>query len=219
MDIKYINMLFVSFVAILSMNIVSQDYDSPKDKPIRVVDPIYVKSNEINYDLISKNKIQQKFSLLKDSVVYRHFIDPTSMSISDSSINKTLNNKNVSFIGRYLYATSPKEIVDLIELGSLDKNTRIEPILVEKFKVIVDENNKVMFTDGSFIVEFNTKVNFSEFAAKNSLKLIREFPDINLASFEHNDFNTLESKMSQIEMASLVNEVSYNAIDPNIIPE
>jgi len=219
MDIRYINIFFISFAAIFSLNIVSQEYENPKDKPIKVADPIYQKSKNVDYDLINKNKNQPNFSLLKESAVYRIYADPTFTALPDSSKNKVLNNKNISIIGKYLYALSQREAVNFSELGSPDKNIKIEPVLIDRFKVIIDENNRVMFTDGSFLVKFASEINFSEFASKHNLILKREFPNINLASFEHTDFNTLEDKMSQIKMVSLVTEVRYNAIDPNILPE
>lgn len=219
MDIKYINILFISFAAIYSLSIVSQEFENPKDKPIKVVDPVYLESKNVNYELITKNKTQQSFLLLKESAVYRYYIDPTATALPDSSKTNALNNTNINIIGKYLYAFSPQEVANFSQLDSLDKNKKIEPVLIDRFKVIIDENNKVMFTDGSFLVKFNSKVNFSEFALKHNLKLTREFPNINLASFEHTDFNTLENKMSQIEMISFVTEVRYNAIDPNIMPE
>jgi len=83
----------------------------------------------------------------------------------------------------------------------------------------LDENERVYFTDGSLLIKFNTNVNFSEFASVNNLMLKKEYIDLNMGVYVHNNFNTLENKIESLQEISSISNVQYNVIDPYILPE
>ena len=79
------------------------------------------------------------------------------------NLNKANNRRNI--VGQYLFAYSKSELPIVLEAFNSDasryKIRRSEPVLVDKFRVILDDNDRVYFTDGSFIVKFSSPVNFS----------------------------------------------------------
>ena len=134
-----------------------------KDIPISVSKPIYIKS-DITSDIEIEESIKKKqYRLLPDSFVYRINTNlnrnQMALKIMDSeSIREIKNNKNI--VGKYLFAYSNQEAQNLPELNSSrltinNKIIEIEPQLINEFRVIIDEDDLVYFTDGSLLIKFN----------------------------------------------------------------
>ena len=49
--------------------------------------------------------------------------------------------------------------------------------------------------------------------------LKKEYIDLNMGVYVHNNFNTLESKIEFLKETSSISNVQYNVIDPYILPE
>ena len=197
-----------------------------KDREIYVSNPVYISSNEISANKSEQSITKKQYRLLPNSLVYRINADLTRkdlrLRINDQG-NKTeiYNNNNV--VGKYLFAFSHDEAQNLLKLNSArsslnNKALKIEPQLIDKFRVILDEEDFVYFTDGSFFIKFNGNVNFAEFASFNNLMLEKEFIDLNMGLYTYDDFNSLESKINYIEKINSVSEVKYNVINPYVVP-
>ena len=224
---KHTSALILTTFCLISFNaIFAEDL---KDKPIYISKPIYLKSEEINPDKYDKTPLPQEYRLLKNSLVYRLNITPNNLdprlenndsnSVSEREIK---NNKNIA--GKYLFAFSQDEVPQLLGLDlakpSIKKNLpEPQPKLINEFRVILDQNERVYFTDGSLLINFNTNVNFSEFASQNNLMLKKEYIDLNMGVYVHNNFNTLDSKIEFLKETSSISNVQYNVIDPYILPE
>jgi len=224
---KHTSALILTTFCLISINaIFAQDL---KDKPILVSKPIYLKSEEINSDKFDETPLSQEYKLLKNSLVYRLNITPNELDSrlqnndnNSASEREIKNNKNLA--GKYLYAFSQEEVSQLLGLDlvrpSIKKNlSEPQPKLINEFRVILDQNERVYFTDGSLLIKFNTNVNFSEFASQNNLMLKKEYIDLNMGVYVHNNFNTLESKIEFLKETSSISNVQYNVIDPYILPE
>ena len=198
-----------------------------KDKPIYVSKPTYIKSEETNLNQSDKTSSKHQYRLLKDSSVYRlnidsNKLDPRFQDNDNNSLRVIKNSKNIA--GKYLFAYSQAEASKLLGLNlarpSVKKNVLgPQPKLINKFRVILDENERVYFTDGSLLIKFNTNVNFSEFASVNNLMLKKEYIDLNMGVYVHNNFNNLENKIESLQEISSISNVQYNVIDPYILPE
>ena len=197
-----------------------------KDREIYVSNPVYISSNEISANKSEQSITKKQYRLLPNSLVYRINADLTRkdlrLRINDQG-NKTeiYNNNNV--VGKYLFAFSHDEAQNLLKLNSArsslnNKALKIEPQLIDKFRVILDEEDFVYFTDGSFFIKFDGNVNFAEFASFNNLMLKKEFIDLNMGLYTFDDFNSLESKINYIEKINSVSEVKYNVINPYVVP-
>ena len=221
MDTKQKVMIVSLFLFLFSVELFSSQDIAQKDIPIKLSKPVYIKSENIDYENIKKEIIKEEFSLLKNSVVYRVFRDPSELILTKSSraAASNITNPNANLIGKYLYAYTSKDAVEFMSSDLQKWNKKIEPVLLTKFRVILDKQRRVKFTDGSLIIKFNKNVNYSEFATLHNLVLLEEYQDINHAAFVHNDFNTLEEKISLLEDLNLVSDVSYNVIDPSVMPE
>jgi len=198
-----------------------------KDKPIYVSKPTYIKSEETNFNQSDKTSPEHQYILLKDSSVYRlnidsNKLDPRFQDNDNNFLREIKNNKNI--VGKYLFAYSQAEASKLLGLNlarpSVEKNVLgPQPKLINNFRVILDKNERVYFTDGSLLIKFNTNVNFSEFASVNNLMLKKEYIDLNMGVYVHNNFNTLENKIESLQEISSISDIQYNIINPHILPE
>ena len=217
-------LILATFFLLNCSLILAQDL---KDKPIYVSKPTYIKSEETNLNQSDKTSSKHQYRLLKDSSVYRlnidsNKLDPRFQDNDNNSLRVIKNSKNIA--GKYLFAYSQAEASKLLGLNlarsSVEKNVLgPQPKLINKFRVILDENERVYFTDGSLLIKFNTNVNFSEFASVNNLMLKKEYIDLNMGVYVHNNFNTLENKIESLQEISSISNVQYNVIDPYILPE
>ena len=217
-------LILATFFLLNCSLILAQDL---KDKPIYVSKPTYIKSEETNLNQPDKTSSKHQYRLLKDSSVYRlnidsNKLDPRFQDNDNNSLRVIKNSKNI--VGKYLFAYSQAEASKLLGLNlarsSVKKNVLgPQPKLINKFRVILDENERVYFTDGSLLIKFNTNVNFSEFASVNNLMLKKEYIDLNMGVYVHNNFNTLENKIESLQEISSISNVQYNVIDPYILPE
>lgn len=217
-------LILATFFLLNCSLILAQDL---KDKPIYVSKPTYIKSEETNLNQSDKTSSKHQYRLLKDSSVYRlnidsNKLDPRFQDNDNNSLRVIKNSKNI--VGKYLFAYSQAEASKLLGLNlarsSVEKNVLgPQPKLINKFRVILDENERVYFTDGSLLIKFNTNVNFSEFASVNNLMLKKEYIDLNMGVYVHNNFNTLENKIESLQEISSISNVQYNVIDPYILPE
>lgn len=217
-------LILATFFLLNCSLILAQDL---KDKPIYVSKPTYIKSEETNLNQSDKTSSKHQYRLLKDSSVYRlnidsNKLDPRFQDNDNNSLRVIKNSKNI--VGKYLFAYSQAEASKLLGLNlarpSVKKNVLgPQPKLINKFRVILDENERVYFTDGSLLIKFNTNVNFSEFASVNNLMLKKEYIDLNMGVYVHNNFNTLENKIESLQEISSISNVQYNVIDPYILPE
>ena len=141
--------------------------------------------------------------------------------MNSKSAREIKNNKNI--VGKYLFAYSNEEAQNLPELNSSrltidNKIIDIEPQLINEFRVIIDEDDLVYFTDGSLLIKFNESANFAEFASFNNLMLKKEFIELNMGLYVYDDFTTLENKITYLEKMESVSEVQYDVINPYITP-
>ena len=197
-----------------------------KDRQIYVSKPVYVNSDENSTNKSEKSITKKQYRLLPNSSVYRINANlnrkDLRLRINDQiNTREIYNNNNV--VGKYLFAYSNEEAQNLLKLNTSrsilnNKAVEIEPQLIEKFRVILDEEDFVYFTDGSFFIKFNGNVNFAEFASFNNLMLKKEFIDLNMGLYTYDDFNSLESKINYIEKINSVSEVKYNVINPYVVP-
>ena len=217
-------LILATFFLLNCSLILAQDL---KDKPIYVSKPTYIKSEETNLNQSDKTSSKHQYRLLKDSSVYRlnidsNKLDPRFQDNDNNSLRVIKNSKNI--VGKYLFAYSQAEASKLLGLNlarpSVKKNVLgPQPKLINKFRVILDENERVYFTDGSLLIKFNTNVNFSEFASVNNLMLKKEYIDLNMGVYVHNNINNLENKIESLQEISSISNVQYNVIDPYILPE
>ena len=218
-----------SFTLVLVLTYLTSIYNlaaqEQEDKQIYVSDPVYVSSNENSASKSEESITKKQYRLLPNSSVYRINANlnrkDLRLRINDQINTREIYNNNV--VGKYLFAYSNDEAQNLLKLNSSrsilnNKAIEIEPQLIEKFRVILDEEDFVYFTDGSFFIKFNGNVNFAEFASFNNLMLKKEFIDLNMGLYTYDDFNSLESKMNYIKKINSVSEVKYNVINPYVVP-
>jgi len=198
----------------------------PKDTPIYLSKSIYLKPEEVEYKRINEDVTKKQYRLLQNSSVFRahintNLIDP---SLQKNNLNSNIQiRKNKNIAGKYLFAFNQQEVSNIIENHisqiSYNKQTVLRPKIIDNFRVILDEDDRVYFTDGSLLITFNNQVNFSEFAALNNLMLQKEYFDLNMGIYTHKNFSTLVSKINALEEINSISDVQYNVIDPYILPE
>jgi len=226
LEIKNIKFI-LSLAAIFYANITMLNAQQPKDIPIYVSKPIYLKPEEVGDKKIDKDKIKKQYRLFENSSDFRTYkninlIDPILQRNNLKSDIQIKNNKNIA--GQYIFSFNQQEVSQILESHNFhtsydNEHIIVKPKLIDKFRVILDENERVYFTDGSLIVKFNDLVNFSEFASLNDLMLKKEYIDLNIGIYEHKDFSSLENKIDSLKRISSISDVQYNIINPYIVPE
>ena len=227
LEIKNKKFILPILIVIYFININSLNSQQAKDIPIYLSKSIYLKPEEVNYKKINKADIKKEYRLFQNSSVFRTYvntnvIDPSLLKNSLNSNIQVKKNKNIA--GQYLYTYNQQEVPRVLEYylsqTPLGNERKIPtPKLIEKFRVILDENERVYFTDGSLLITFNNQVNYSEFAQLNNLMLQKEYFDLNMGIYSHKDFSTLVSKINALEEINSISDVQYNVIDPYILPE
>ena len=195
-----------------------------KDIPINIVKPEYIKSDKLDTKKIDKNPSEKEYKLFKDSSVYRVNINTNALNPfnNNANLNRSLDSRNI--VGKYLFAYTKSELPAVLEsyISEFPVDGKIkkpEPVLIDTFRVILDENNHVYFTDGSFLIKFNSATNYSNFASLHNLMLKKEYIDLNMGLYVHNNFNTLEDKIKFLQEISSISDIQYNIINPYILPE
>ena len=195
-----------------------------KDIPINVVKAEYLKLDGLDTKKNNEYLHETDYRLFKDSSVYRvntntNVLNPIN---NNTNLNRALIGRNV--VGKYLFAYTKSELPSVLEAHnsqiSVDsKIKRAKPVLIDNFRVILDENNHVYFTDGSFLIKFNSATNYSNFASLHNLTLKKEYIDLNMGLYIHSDFNSLEDKISLLKEINTISSVRYNVINPYILGE
>jgi len=245
MEIKAMkNTIGISIFLILfnANQLIAEDF---KDIPISKAKSVYLKSENENSKKVLNHIDKKEYKLFQNSLVYKinidnNLINPLSQKVSSLKRNNNNNNKiKNNIVGKYLFAFNeaeansmlnslsmrytPESLMDNTDQLSNSMNERLnkepppKPILIDKFRVIQDKNSRIFFTDGSLVVKFNTNVNFSEFASLYNLKLKKEFVDLNLGIYEHDNFNSLEDKIDMLKDINTISDVQYNIINPYIL--
>ena len=214
--------ILITIVCFLYANsIIAQE---TKDIPISVVQAEYLKLDGLDTKKINKYPPETEYKLFKDSSVYRvntdtNVLNPININ---TNLNRALISRNV--VGKYLFAYTKSELPAVLEAHNSQmpvdsKIKRAEPVLIDKFRVIQDENKRVYFTDGSFLIKFNSDTNYSNFASLHNLMLKKEYIDLNMGLYIHSDFNTLEGKINFLKDINTISSVRYNVINPYILAE
>lgn len=213
--------LLIIFCFLYSSSVFAQE---SKDIPINVIKPEYIKSDKLDIKKIDKNPPEKEYKLFKDSSVYRVNINTNALNPfnNNANLNRSLDSRNI--VGKYLFAYTKSELPAVLEsyISEFPVDGKIkkpEPVLIDTFRVILDENNHVYFTDGSFLIKFNSATNYSNFASLHNLMLKKEYIDLNMGLYVHNNFNTLEDKIKFLQEISSISDIQYNIINPYILPE
>lgn len=190
-----------------------------KDRPIKIEEPVYLKQEVVQTNKSDNKTLNKRYRLLENSSVYR--IDINSNDIGILKKQSDLLNIENNIIGQYLYTDTNKKDTPLLKFETTnDIRNEFKPKLIENFRVILDIDDRVYFTDGSLFIFFNNKnVNFSEFASVYNLMLKKEYIDLNMGVYVYNNFNRLEDLIDLLEQIDTVLKVEYNVINPYIMPE
>jgi len=190
-----------------------------KDRPIKIEEPVYLKQEVVQTNKSDNKTLNKRYRLLENSSVYR--IDINSNDIGILKKQSDLLNIENNIIGQYLYTDTNKKDTSLLKYETTnDIRNEFKPKLIENFRVILDIDDRVYFTDGSLFIFFNNKnVNFSEFASVYNLMLKKEYIDLNMGVYVFNNFNRLEDLIDLLEQIDTVSKVEYNVINPYIMPE
>lgn len=195
-----------------------------KDIPINVVQAEYLKLDGLDTKKINKYPPETEYKLFKDSSVYR--VNTDTNVLNPININTNLNRAFIgrNVVGKYLFAYTKSELPAVLEAHNSQmpvdrKIKRAEPVLIDNFRVILDENDQVYFTDGSFLIKFNSATNYSNFASLHNLMLKKEYIDLNMGLYAHSDFNSLEEKINFLKDINIISSVRYNVINPYILAE
>ena len=157
------------------------------------------KSSDKNFD----SKIE--YTLISDSLAVR-------------KRNFTSNTEGFLSSGDYIYELEKGPISNmLIKIN----DTETESLLSKKLllKVLVDKNNEIFFTNGSFIVYFAEELNVDEFSSLNGLSVKRVFPSINAAVLTAKDLANLDEVLLNLRGSQYVKNANFEIIDPRVIPE
>lgn len=214
--------ILITIVCFLYANsIIAQE---TKDIPISVVQAEYLKLDGLDTKKNNEYLPETDYRLFKDSSVYRvntntNVLNPIN---NNTNLNRALIGRNV--VGKYLFAYTKSELPSVLEAHNSQipvdsKIKRAKPVLIDNFRVILDENNHVYFTDGSFLIKFNSATNYSNFASLHNLTLKKEYIDLNMGLYIHSDFNSLEDKISLLKDINTISSVRYNVINPYILGE
>ena len=190
-----------------------------KDRPIKIEEPVYLKQEKVQTNKSDNKTLNKRYRLLENSSVYR--IDINNNDIDILKKQSDLFNIENNIIGQYLYTDTNKKVTPLLKFETTnDIRNEFKPKLIENFRVILDIDDRVYFTDGSLFIFFNNKnVNFSEFASVYNLMLKKEYIDLNMGVYVYNNFNRLEDLIDSLEQIDTVSKVEYNVINPYIMPE
>ena len=223
LEIKFRN-YFMPLLAIVFISnpnlVIAQDI---KDVPINLVKPEYIKSDKLDVKKYDEYTSKKQYSLLKDSFVYRvNDVSNLRNPFNNLNLSRVINDRNV--VGKYLFAYTKSELPAVLEAHAArtpveSKIKKSKPVLIDKFRVILDKNNRVYFTDGSFLIKFNSPTNFSNFASIHNLMLKKEYIDLNMGLYTHSDFNSLEDKINFLKNINTISSVRYNVINPYIQAE
>ena len=189
---KYLCLL----TSLLTVFVVAEDSIKILTKKATYLEAI---SSDKNFD----NKIEYTF--ISDSLAVR-------------KRNFTSNTDGFLSSGDYIYELEKGPISNmLIKIN----DTETESLLSKKLllKVLVDKNNEIFFTNGSFIVYFVEKLNVDEFSSLNGLSVKRVFPSINAAVLTVNDLSNLDEILLNLRNSQYVKDASFEIIDPRVIPE
>lgn len=156
-------------------------------------------SSDKNFD----NKIEYTF--ISDSLAVRKG-------------NFTSNTDGFLSSGDYIYELEKGPISNMLLKNN---KTETESLFSKKLllKVLVDTNNEIFFTNGSFIVYFSEELNVDEFSSLNGLSVKRVFPSINAAVLTANDLANLDEVLLNLRNSQYVKDASFEIIDPRVIPE
>lgn len=208
----FVTLFFIAFLTYF-YNLTAQE---SKDRPIKIVNPVYLKQDEVQFNKSDNKPLNKQYRLLKNSSVFRLDANRENKDFLDRN---NINNIENNIIGQYLYTSiNSPQVLGVKTLN--DIGSEFKPELIENFRVILDIDNRVYFTDGSLFIFFDNKnVNFSDFASVHNLMLKKEYIDLNMGVYVYDDFNSLENVIDQLDQIDTVSKVEYNVINPYIMPE
>ncbi len=189
---KYLCLL----TSLLTVFVVAEDSIKILTKKATYLEAI---SSDKNFD----NKIEYTF--ISDSLAVR-------------KRNFTSNTDGFLSSGDYIYELEKGPISNMLIKSN---DTETESLFSKKLvlKVLVDKNNEIFFTNGSFIVHFAEELNVDEFSSLNGLSVKRVFPSINAAVLTVNDLSNLDEILLNLRNSQYVKDASFEIIDPRVIPE
>lgn len=159
--------------------------------PSVIEDSIVIKSAKNNIQELPKVRTRGKYSYL---------LEP----LTDPLIDIVQKNSSMT------------NIDGLIDTSSLYSSTvALDDTNKEKLRVVlVGTNEKVMFTDGSFVISFKDKSYQSKFSEDYNLEEVQQFPDF--TSFKSKDFNGINNLLKRINQDPRISFIELNLIDPDL---
>ena len=168
----------------------------------------------------------QTHSDLVDNIVFKK-IDKENVLQSEIS-NKSLNPKNplkgIYFDVSKIIQLSEDKIIDtnLNELNKKNFNqSQLNSIklLSGQYIEIIGIDKKRKLFNGALIVQFNSNLNFNNFAESNNLILIENLSDINAGVFQIKNILDVEIIISKLQENENILSIDLDTIDPTIKPK
>lgn len=136
---------------------------------------------------------------------------------------QVINENQFNSRGDYAYSLKPIKLEnksssipnDLLKSNQANSIDRLNSFIEDDLRVvIVGPGQKVMMSNGSFIVRFNDKKDKNIFRNDYNLILTQEFPDFVI--FKANSFLGINNLLDQINNDLRINYLELNLLDPNI---
>lgn len=134
-----------------------------------------------------------------------------------------INENQFNSRGDYAYSLKPIKLEnksssipnDLLKSNQANSIDRLNSFIEDDLRVVImGPGQKVMMSNGSFIVRFNDKKDKNIFRNDYNLILTQEFPDFVI--FKANSFLGINNLLDQINNDLRINYLELNLLDPNI---
>lgn len=136
---------------------------------------------------------------------------------------QVINENQFNSRGDYAYSLKPIKLDnksssipnDLLKSNQANSIDRLNSFIEDDLRVVImGPGQKVMMSNGSFIVRFNDKKDKNIFRNDYNLILTQEFPDFVI--FKANSFLGINNLLDQINNDLRINYLELNLLDPNI---
>jgi len=136
---------------------------------------------------------------------------------------QVINENQFNSRGDYAYSLKPIKLEnksssipnDLLKPNQANSIDRLNSFIEDDLRVVImGPGQKVMMSNGSFIVRFNDKKDKNIFRNDYNLILTQEFPDFVI--FKANSFLGINNLLDQINNDLRINYLELNLLDPNI---
>ena len=136
---------------------------------------------------------------------------------------QVINENQFNSRGDYAYSLKPIKLEnksssipnDLLKSNQANSIDRLNSFIEDDLRVVImGPGQKVMMSNGSFIVRFNDKKDKNIFRNDYNLILTQEFPDFVI--FKANSFLGINNLLDQINNDLRINYLELNLLDPNI---